>query len=160
MLRYIFLAPKFFMHYNKSRYPEIEHKADRPHVLVAVKISSLHFGIPMRSNINHPHVFWTDKKNRCGIDYSKSVIIPDDTYIDSRIPHIRDNEHEVIKNNHYKIISGFEKYIQSYIKALDELHIDRKKLLCKYSTLQYFHKELGIDHNKNDDICSINRINC
>ncbi|RQD66810.1 MAG: hypothetical protein D5S00_11845 [Tindallia sp. MSAO_Bac2] len=96
----------------------------------------------------HPHAFWTDKANRFGADYSKSVIIPDYSYIDPRKPYIRPEEHQIIKNSEYKLRRGFEKYIELYKKALTELHVDRNQLLCKYSTLQYYHEELGITHLK------------
>ncbi len=53
-------------------------------------INGVQYAIPLRSNINHPHVFWTDKNNHCGIDFSKAVIITDEKYIDTTVtPYIR-----------------------------------------------------------------------
>ena len=101
------------------------------------------FAIPFRSKINHPNVFWTDKPNHCGLDYSKAVII-DQKYIDPRVPRIRDLEHEALIGKDYQVIKGFKQYIHNYKKSLKKLEVSRNRSLCGKSTLQYFHKELNI----------------
>lgn len=141
---YIFLTEQFYIKYNQQNYPEIERKRDRPYVMIKINVDGLDFAIPLRSNISHNHVLWTDKKNRCGVDYSKAVIIPDQSYIDSRQPHIRENEHRALKGKEYLLKTGFEKYIKEYKEALNEQHIQRNKILCNYSTLQYYHREIGL----------------
>lgn len=51
------------------------------------------FAIPFRSNIKHPHAFWTNKAEKCGLDYSKTIVIEDTKYIDaSGSPRIRELE--------------------------------------------------------------------
>ena len=35
----------------------------------------MQYAVPLRSDIHHPHVLWTDKENNCGVDFSKAVVI-------------------------------------------------------------------------------------
>lgn len=49
---------------------------------ICIKINDLLFAIPLRSNIRHKNAFWTDTSNGCGLDFSKTVILTDDNYID------------------------------------------------------------------------------
>lgn len=143
-MRYVFLTQEFYTKYNENDYPEIERKLVRPYIMIKVNVNGLDFGIPLRSGIKHNYALWTDKENHCGADYSKAVIIPDETYIDDKNPYIRPDEHNALKGKEYLLRTGFEKYIEKYKKALIRIDIDRNKIMCQYSTLQYFHKELGI----------------
>ena len=88
MLDFVFLTDEFFSDYSDCK--EIEKKKDRPHIQITIQVGSNIFCIPMRSNINHKHVLWTDKANKCGVDFSKAVVITDPLrYIDlNRKPHI------------------------------------------------------------------------
>ena len=92
MHKFIFLSADFYSAYPVERYPEIEQKAERPYIYVSTLINGVQFAVPLRSNINHKYVLWTDKVNRCGLDFSKAVVLAKSNYIDrSRIPHIRPN---------------------------------------------------------------------
>lgn len=144
-MKYIFLSRMFYETYDQKNFPEIERKEDRPHIAVYIKVDDLDCAIPLRSNIIHKHAFWTNKKEKCGLDYSKTIIITDPKYIDNlRKPYIRDDEHKALLGKEYEVAKGMMKYIKKYKKALKRLDIERNKTLCKYSTLQYFHKELKI----------------
>ena len=94
----------------------------------------------MRSNINHPHVIWTDKPNHCGIDFSKAVVVEKpNQYISSAKPHIRENEFKVLKQiSEHRIKQRLEKYIRDYQKAKENPDIPRNERLLECSTLQYF----------------------
>ena len=59
-MQYIFLTQQFYDDY--SHCTEIEMKQNRPYVLLCITINTIKYAIPLRSNINHLHVFWTDKK--------------------------------------------------------------------------------------------------
>ena len=59
-------------------------------------------------------------------------------------PYIRPNEFKFLKGKDYFVQQKLETYISDYKKALLKPHEKRNKLLCKFSTLQYFHNELGI----------------
>ena len=73
--RFVFLSNKFYEIYPSSEYPEIEQKKNRPYIQICVEIDGVQYAILLRSDIHHPHVFWTDKENHCGIDFSKAVVI-------------------------------------------------------------------------------------
>ena len=86
MLKTVFLSDAFYKAYPTHKYNEIEQKTDRPYVRIQVTINGVVWGIPLRSNISHPHVIWTDEENKCGVNEWKrnrllhagaSMIIPD-----------------------------------------------------------------------------------
>ena len=115
--RFVFLTDEFYKVYPSELYPEIEQKHNRPYIQVYVKINGIQYAIPLRSDIHHPHVLWTDKKNHCGVDFSKAVVITDDKYIDMLTePHIRENEFNALRGKDYKIKVKMEKYIEEYKK--------------------------------------------
>lgn len=142
-MEFSFLSKKFYEKYGA--YSEIEKKEGRPYVVHLIKIGENNFAIPLRSHIHHPHAFITDKKIGAGLDYSKAVIITDEEYIDlSKKPTIRSEEFKVLKGKEYIIQKQFSKYLELYIKAYMHQDIQRNKILCQYSCLQYFHEELEI----------------
>ena len=143
MMRFAFLSDCFYEDYPASRYPEIEQKRNRPYVVVFVTVGERTLAIPMRSHIRHPHAFLTDKENRCGVDYTKAVLILDEErYIDPvKQPHIRPNEFDALRGKEYRIQCGMQKYIEKYKKAKSsEKELDKTLLRC--STLQYFEEYL------------------
>lgn len=137
-MKFLFLTEEFYHDYKLCS--EIEQKLMRPYTQVYTKINGVQFAIPLRSGISHKdHVLWTDKKNHCGLDFSKAVIIVDDKYINkTAIPFIRQNEFDSLRGKEYIIKQKLLKHIIDYKKAKEELHIQRNKILCQYSTLQYF----------------------
>lgn len=143
--RFLFLSEEFYLAYPSEDYPEMEQKHNRPYIQVYVEIEGIQYAIPLRSDIHHPHVLWTDKKNHCGVDFSKAVVITDEKYIDSSTdPHIRQDEFDALRGKDYKIKTKMEKYIEDYKMAKSDLSNPRNQQLVKYSTLQYFEAELGI----------------
>lgn len=134
---FIFLSQVFYDDYRHCA--EIEQKADRPYIRACVEINGTLFAIPLRSHINHPHVLWTDKENRCGVDFSKTVVLVKPDYIDaSRAPHIRPREFDALRGKEHIIRQRLMKYIRDYKKAKMRPDIPRNQMLCAYSTLQYF----------------------
>jgi protein AbiQ len=139
MKRFVFLSEQFHNHFPLSCYPELEAKETRPFIQVCVEIEGVRFAIPLRSNINHPFAFWTDKANRCGVDFSKAVVIEKDGYIDTTVrPYIRPNEFKALKGKDYELKKGMIRYIKKYKKARTNLSIPRNERLVRFSTLQYF----------------------
>ena len=120
--KYILLTKEFYQLYKDCT--EIEKKEDRPYTMLVVKLDEVQWAIPLRSNIHHKHVVWSDKENNYGLDLSKSVVIEQLGYISNSRAYIRDNE---FKN----------------LKAYSRRDIARNEILCKYSTLQYFHKYIA-----------------
>jgi len=139
-MKFLFLNDSFYDDYDNCK--EIEKKLTRPYAQVYTKINDVQFAIPLRSGISHKeHVLWTDKINKRGLDFSKSVIITDEKYINKLLkPHIRQNEFDSLRGKEYIVKQKLLKYISDYKKAKEKMHIIRNKLLCQYSTLQYFEK--------------------
>ena len=137
-MKFTFLTKQFYKDYEHCH--EIEKKELRPYTQVYTKIGGFIFTIPLRSNINHPNVLWTDKENKHGLDFSKAVIIIDEIkYIDkTRIPHINDAEFNSLRGKEYIVKQNMIKYIEIYKEAKQQLNIPRNEMLCRCSTLQYF----------------------
>jgi len=138
MVKIALLKQDFYDDY--SHCSEILHKEKRPHIIVQIDIDGVLYGIPLRSNIKHPHVIWTDQPNFSGLDLSKTVVITDsDKYIDaSKKPYINKHEFDVILEIGTIIKLELSKYIKKYKSAKTKQHIKQNKRLCEYSTLQYF----------------------
>lgn len=141
--RFVFLSEDFYQKYPSIQYPEIEKKETRPYIQVYMEINGIKFAIPLRSDIHHPHVLWTDKQNHCGVDFSKAVVITDEKYIDAiREPHLRQNEFDALRGKDFKIKQKMRKYIEKYKRAKMEPNRQINQILLKYSTLQYFEEYL------------------
>ena len=101
----------------------------------------------MRSNIKHKYAFFTDKQNNCGLDYSKSIIITKKSYIldtYNNLPiKIRTNERKALFGKKHIIIKELKKYIKDYKRAVRN-NVASNIYIYKITTLQYFHKELGL----------------
>ena len=150
-MRYIFLTQDFFDDY--AHCTEIEQKKERPYALVHICIKGVDFAIPFRSNVKHKHVYWTDKDNLCGLDFSKSVVIEDKKYIDVEAkPFIRANERRNLFGKEYEVKNGLLDYIYEYKKAKKKQNKHSKKRLLQYSTLQYFEKYLDLVDLERDDM--------
>ena len=142
-MEFAFLTAEFYADHPEDKYPEMEHKKDRPYVVVFVTVGTIRYAVPLRSHISHPYAYLTDKKNRCGVDYTKAVIVEnEERYIDrSRKPYIRPNEFDALRGKEYRIQCGMQKYIEVYKKA-KQSDSARDKMLVSCSTLQYFEQYL------------------
>lgn len=138
MLEFSFLTKEFYNDYKSCS--EIEKKDARPYIRIEVEIDGVLFGIPLRSNINHPHVLWTDKEHHCGVDFSKAVVITDPKrYINTADkPYIRPNEFQSLRGKEHLVKEKMKKYIQKYKDAKARPDLPRNRTLLKCSTLQYF----------------------
>lgn len=136
-MTFIFLTQQFYTDYAACS--EIEKKPMRPYVQVCVTIDGITFAVPMRSNINHQYVLWTDKEAKCGLDFSKTVVVTQRNYIDhSTKPYIRPVEFDALRGQEHLVKQRLQQYINTYKKAKRRLDVPRNQRLCQYSTLQYF----------------------
>lgn len=143
-----YLSDKFYDKYSFDKYPEIERKNIRPYIVIILKYNDNTFAIPFRTNITHNVCYkfnesGRDTKYKTGIDYSKAVIVNDNTFIGEKA-NIDDKEYLELKKNFYKIRKKFLRYVDDYISLMhkEKKYVNEKNY--KYSTLKYFHKELGI----------------
>ncbi|MCL1807959.1 MAG: hypothetical protein FWG31_09695 [Oscillospiraceae bacterium] len=138
-MKYIFLTQQFYDDY--AHCTEIEQKQERPYVQVYIKVNGIDFAIPFRSHIKHKYAFWTDKVSRCGLDFTKTVVIENQKYIDAnKNPYIRPDEHKALLGNERAIEQGLLKFLQTYRNARLTPNNHAKGLLLRYSSLQYFEK--------------------
>lgn len=136
--RIVFLSDSFYRDHPNPPFKEMEQKQNRPYIVFLVEIEGHIWAIPFRSHIRHAYAFFTDPDNRCGIDYSKAVVVDRPEYIDQQTrPHLRQNEFEALRGNGFVVQKGFEKYIKLYKKAVRSGH-SRYHSLIKYSTLQNY----------------------
>lgn len=143
------LSSQFFIDFPKMNFPEIEEKVDRPYVVLLVKIGNNAFGLPLRTNLRHSYgykfVSTTRQTNSStGIDFTKAVILNNTQYL-GKATTIDNKEYIELDSKFFHIKAKFERYVQGYVSykkknVIDE-NLERK---YKYSTLQYYHKELGI----------------
>lgn len=86
------------------------------------------------------------KKHQSGLDFSKLVIVSKDYYIGESST-IDIDEYKEFEKQEDHIHKNLEKYIHDYVEHVNghvPLHIKQFERKYKYSTLKYFHKELGI----------------
>lgn len=138
-MKFIFLTNDFYIKYSSCS--EIEQKQNRPYCMLLTKIDEVTWAIPLRSNINHNYVVWSNKINKCGLDLSKAVVVEDSKYIDTTTHvWIRTDEFKILKSKEHIINKKMQNYIRKYVKTYKRQDIKRNKNLCEFSTLQYFHK--------------------
>ncbi len=128
--------------------PQVLQK-NRGYGVVSITINDLIYAIPLRSNLNHTNGFKTISMEIegqivwNGLDYSKALIVESDNIGTTSFNTRHQEEFDKIQENKDKIKSEFEKYVSNYIKCVERgtSSTDRR---FKFTTLQYFHSELGI----------------
>jgi protein AbiQ len=151
------LSKKYYEDYPYEKYPELMAKENRPYTQVITNIAGLKFAIPLRSDISHPqNVLWTNKKKKHGLDFTKAILILDDSYIDDKRVRIRDDEHKHLLGKEQRVKEKMEKCIMDYKKAKLDLSSEHNKEYCSYSSLQYFEEyiyqeELGQDEKQSNE---------
>ncbi|MBQ8804000.1 MAG: hypothetical protein IJZ53_10220 [Tyzzerella sp.] len=147
------LLDSFYQKYPNPPYREILKKQGRAYNCLLFQTHYNYFiCIPYRSEITHPFSYLFQKSKRSqkhssGLDYTKILIVNKTEYLDNKNALIDKDEFiETIKNLE-KIKQEALKYVEDYVS-----HINRSKLLhpaefkrkYAFSTLSYFHDELGL----------------
>lgn len=138
------LTSAFFETYKNC--PEIEQKQGRPYYVLLVEWAGHDFAIPLRSHIKHKFSFIADGIE-AGLDFTKTVVILDKKFISPIPVQIRQNEFNFLKQHERVIKQRFESYLKMYIKKTKRRLLNPSLTLdkeCMYSSLQYFHSELGL----------------
>ena len=148
------LTEKFYSDYPNPPYKEIIRKNNRPYSCLLVQS---HYGyficIPYRSHIHHKYAYKfknsiRSKKTNSGLDYSKIVIIQKSEYIGTEDAIIDKDEFQETRDHIEYIKRDAQKYIDDYVNTLlgKSMKYDKKEFerIYQYSTLQYYHKELGV----------------
>lgn len=137
------LTPEAYTKFDK--HSQTLSNKDRYYGLLEIVYKGHIFAIPFRSTLNHRYGFKTILSDGtwCGLDYSKCLIAKHSDFQPQQYKLRNDREFTKVKRNIHKITKEFGEYIDLYINHFSGGKSDSN--LCKYSTLQYFHKELGIE---------------
>ena len=147
------LSNLFYEDYPQADYPEIERKESRGYTSMLV---DTHEGyiicIPFRTNISHGNAYLfknsiRSRTHRSGLDYSKICIITDLDYIDDTPGIVDKDEYAETRGNIGLIVEEACQYIDDYISQIEgSVTLSNSKFHKRYwfSTLRYFHRELGI----------------
>lgn len=127
------LSNQFYEKYGDNE--EILQKNNRPYYCLTINIDNILYAIPFRHNISHRYSFITIDKG--GLDFSKAVVISNNSYLGS-VTQIDSSEFNIIKRNERKIKIEFKKYVRLLKKALKNPTIPRYENILKYSALRYF----------------------
>lgn len=152
------LTQQFYTDYPDPPYKEIVRKSSRPYNCLLIQS---HYGyficIPYRSHINHKYAYKfknsvRSKRVKSGLDYSKIVIITDSKYIGNVNAIVDKDEYDETRDNIEYIKADSQRYVDDYIDFImkKSTKYDPKEFarIYQYSTLKYFHNELGITDNK------------
>lgn len=147
------LTEKFFDSYPASEYPEMMGKKKRGYSCLLIETHYDFFiCIPYRTEIRHKYAYRfknskRSKEHRSGLDFTKMIIIKDEGFIDNKEAEIDADEYAETRKNIYQIVKGALIFLEDYImhcigkEVLNPREYDRR---YKFSTLKYFHAELGL----------------
>ena len=151
-MKFNFLTKEFSDKYKECL--ELEKKENRPYACTTlINCLGMTFSVPFRSNIHPEYALFTNKEKTKGLDLSKAVVINDyEKFVDTVTKvYISDDEYKVLLGKENFLSKKLETYIKKYKKALKNPDIPKNSILLKYSTLQYFHKELNIEEIQNEE---------
>lgn len=149
------LTPLFYKKYSNESQTEILQKNTRAYTCLLFQTHYDYFiAVPFRSEITHKYAYHFKKSKRSrmhksGLDYTKIVIIDKTEYLDTKDAIVDKDEYNETIQNLEKIKEEALLYVEEYIEQVSASNIlkreefDRK---YKYSTLKYFHKEMGLLH--------------
>jgi len=147
------LTNDFFVDYPETRYPELMHKRGRPYNCLLIDLHlDYYICIPFRSAITHKNAYMfknslRSQQTKSGLDYSKAVILTDGHYFDTVAAVIDQDEYNEAITNMSRIVNEITEYVDDYIshvKGIKILHQREFQRRYRFSTLSYFHKQLGI----------------
>lgn len=151
------LTDAFYDAYPPDQYCELLEKEGRQYNCLLIQS---HYGyficIPFRSHISHPWAFLfrrseRSKRSRSGLDYSKIIIVAgndQNSYLDTKTALVDQDEFIEMRDHIDLIAMDAQNYIDGYFDYVREScsgsHKKSDFRKYQYSTLAYFHKELGI----------------
>ena len=147
------LSDDFYNAYPRETFPEIMQKGLRPYNILLIDANNDYFiCVPFRSEIKHRNAFLfknsaRSRNSSSGLDYSKICIVQKMNYI-SVSPGIVDRDEYVeMYQNLDEIVEQACAYVSNYVAHQNgsaPLSATQYRKRYKYSTLPYFHKELGL----------------
>lgn len=142
------LTAQFYADYPQSQYPEIVVKKDRPYSCLLLEyMDDVFICVPFRSNVSHKYAYHFKNSARSKIcksalDYTKSVLIRNNKYLDSSKPALVDqDEYKETMQNLPRIVREVYEYISYYkdnLNGVKSLHQRDWKRRYGMSSLPYF----------------------
>lgn len=151
------LTNDFYDNYSNAIYSELLMKIGRSYDVVIFELDVLKdcfIAVPFRTEMNHKNGYHfkfshRSKSHQSGLDYSKIAVIHKHNSHFIGLPSTVDSDEYIeFQKNEDKIHKNIEKYILGYmnhINGTQPLHLKQFERRYKFSTLQYFHCELGIE---------------
>lgn len=149
----LYLTDKFYNDYPNPPYIEILKKKQRPYNCLLFQSHYDYFiCIPYRSEITHAYAYHfknSARSRQCksGLDYTKIVIINHTKYISNKDALVDQDEYKETMINLERIKREALKFTEDYITHVigtKPLHPSEYRRRYQFSSLKYFHKELGI----------------
>ncbi|MGN0291121.1 MAG: type III toxin-antitoxin system TenpIN family toxin [Lachnospiraceae bacterium] len=150
------LTDIFYRAYPNPPYIEIMKKDGRAYNCLLFQTHYDYFiCIPYRTEIIHNYAYHfkksvRSKKHKSGLDYTKIVIINNLDYIDSKDAFVDKDEFNETMIHLEKIKREALEFVEDYVQHIEEtkiLHPAEFKRRYRFSSLKYFHKELGINES-------------
>ena len=151
------LSEDFYNNYPVYRYRELLSKDKRSYNCLLIQTKyDYYVCIPYRSEINHRNAYKFSGTTRTlnhntGLDYSKIIIIKNGNYLSDDVALIDNDEYNETVINIDQIVDEANKYVDDYINhcnGVQRLHPREFARRYRYSTLKYFHGELGINQEQ------------
>lgn len=116
--------------------------------------------VPYRTEIGHTFAyhFKNSKRSRAhksGLDYTKIVIINKNEYVDSKDALVDKDEYNETMMNHDRIKGEALEFVEDYVAHMNATRVLHQREFQRrygYSSLKYFHKELGIKTTKMTEV--------
>lgn len=146
------LSSAFYLAYPSTSFAEIVNKNIRPYDVAVFETSYDYFiCIPFRTNIRHNQCYHFKSSRRSqasqsGLDYSKIVIVKNELYI-GKCTVVDNDEAKEFRMKASIIHNDALKYVETYVNHIIGTHIldiEEFERRYKYTTLCYFHSELGL----------------
>lgn len=137
---------------DKEDLTEMNLDFNRPYLSLKITLDNNDYYIPFESELHtHPGLvdkaliilpYQTETKSfeNAGINFEKTIIVNDPTYVIEE-GSIKNNQFNEIVLKYDFILRQFTKYINDYKKCHDSEHLPFR---FKFSSLKYFHDELGL----------------
>ncbi len=147
------LTDSFYKRYPNPPYREMLKKQKRAYNCL---LFQTHYDylicIPYRSEISHSFAYLfrksiRSKQHNSGLDYTKILIINKTEYLDNVDAIIDKDEYIETIKNFDRIKREALKYVEDYVAHIDKsniLHPAEFNRRYGFSTLRYFHEELGL----------------
>ena len=149
------LTDLFYQQYPNPPHKEMLKKKKRAYNCLLFQTHYNYFiCIPYRSEITHSFAYLfkksiRSKKHKSGLDYTKILIVDKTEYLDNKDALIDKDEFNETVKNFEKIKQDALEYVEDYIshiKGIKPMHLAEFKRKYGFSTLQYFHEELGLNN--------------